>query len=255
MVAAARRSVIGVWAVPSWRQIAEITHDGGVVFALAFSPTGQQIAAASNGQVQVWKIDGPTPTARFAVPAAQYFESMPLAFDRGGRFIAFASGSGGAVWDLLRAPVERLTFRHEARIRELAFSPDGTHVAAGGGAAASVYSVLAGREVGRMTQTGRRSWDSASFATVERSSPLATTARRTSGKPKVFPAAPSFRWTAGCREPRLQIVVKRSSRAIATTGWCESSIYAPDEPLAALMTRPSTSVTSCSSCSALRRAW
>ena len=151
LLAVSRRNIVGLWEVPGWRQVGEVTHDGGEVLGLAFSPDGEQFASASNGQVQLWRVKGQTPIGRFAVPAAEYFDSTTLTFDRAGRFLAVGVGNVGAVWEVRATPVERLTIRHEGRIGDLAFSPDGTLVAAGGESAASVYSLLTGREVGRMT--------------------------------------------------------------------------------------------------------
>ena len=150
-LAIARRSFVGLWDTASWSQVGEASFDGGVVFSLAFSPDGEQLAVASNGQGQVWRVEGLAPVARFAVPPAQYFENMTLTFDRAGRFLAVGSGGSGAVWDIRGTPIERVAIRHEGLIGAIAFSPDGSHVAAGGEAAASVYHVLTGREVGRMT--------------------------------------------------------------------------------------------------------
>ena len=150
-LAIARRSFVGLWDTASWSQIEEASFDGGVVFGLAFSPDGDQLAVASNGQGQVWRVDGLAPVARFAVPPAQYFENMTLAFDRAGRFLAVGSGGSAAVWEIRGTPVERVAIRHEGLIGTLAFSPDGSYVAAGGEGAASVYHVPTGREVGRMT--------------------------------------------------------------------------------------------------------
>ena len=150
-LAVARRNLVGLWDTQDWRQIGETTFDGGELVSLAFSPDGDQIAAASKAQGQLWRAEGLSPVARFAVPPTEYFEDMTLTFDRAGRFLAISSGSSGAVWEVRGTPVERVTIRHEGRIARVAFSPDGSYVAAGGEAAASVYSVLTGREVGRMT--------------------------------------------------------------------------------------------------------
>jgi WD40 repeat protein len=150
-LAIARRGAVGLWDTAGWSQIGEATFDGGVVVSLAFSPDGEQLAAASNGQGQLWRVEGLAPVARFAAPPSQYFQNMTLTFDRAGRFLAVGSDSSAAIWELRGTPVERLTIRHEGRIGAIVFSPDGSYVAAGGEAAASVYHVPTGREVGRMT--------------------------------------------------------------------------------------------------------
>jgi WD40 repeat protein len=154
-LAVARRNFIGVWDTADWRQIGEATFDGGVVVSVAFSPDGEQIAAASNGQGQLWQVDGLTPVARFAAPSSRYFENMTLTFDQAGRFLAVASDDSAAIWEVRGTPVERLAIRHEGRIGTIVFSPDGSYVAAGGAGAASVYHVLTGREVARMSHLPR----------------------------------------------------------------------------------------------------
>jgi WD40 repeat protein len=151
LVAIARRDVIGVWQVADWSQLDEVTHDGGVVLGLAFSPDSAQLAAASNvGQAQVWRLAGMSTVARFVIPAARYFQMATLRFAPNSRFIAVAVSAEGGVWELGPAPVMRVTMRHDDLIRVIAFSPDSSHVAAEGGNAASVYDVATGREVGRM---------------------------------------------------------------------------------------------------------
>ena len=223
------------------------------MLSIAFSPDGDQIAAASNGQGQLWRVEGLSTVARFAVPTSQYFEDMTLTFDAAGRYLAVAGGDSGAVWDVRSTPVERVTIRHEGRIGRLAFSPDGSYVAAGGEAAASVFSMLTGREVARMTHPP----SVVGLEFVRDGRALLTVGW--DGSTRFWETDASRRaivpFQTVCRMRHSPTAAKPSSPATATSTGRKSSTCGPVEPSADRTRRRLLPDGNCWSPSGFHRAW
>jgi WD40 repeat protein/tRNA A-37 threonylcarbamoyl transferase component Bud32 len=128
--------VIRVWEVASAREVHTLRGDFGAVDALALSPDGQLLAAATStsalgtAEVAVWDLSGGRPVATFAGHASG---TRALAFSPDGRRLASAGLDRTVrVWDP-RAGRELLALPLSARmVRGLAFDPDGRRLAAEG---------------------------------------------------------------------------------------------------------------------------
>jgi WD40 repeat protein len=106
----------------------------GVVFLVAFSPDGKDLAAASSdGTVTVW--DPASGVKRFTLRAHRHVVSC-LCFSPDGQSLATADGTTLKIWDTATRRV-RLTLPGHGNvfpsgITEVAFSPNGRHLASAG---------------------------------------------------------------------------------------------------------------------------
>jgi WD40 repeat protein len=121
-------------------------HIGVQVFALAYSPDGARLAAATGGGV--WMID-PRTVAAVAWKGALSAGAASVAFSPNGRTLAADSGQGLAI-----GPVKGMSAGREASAPlggNVVFSPDGRLVFAGGlDASVRVYNAATGRLIHRI---------------------------------------------------------------------------------------------------------
>jgi hypothetical protein len=104
---------------------------GGHVISVVFSPDGKSLAAGCvEGEITLW--DAASGKIKTKLDAAG---SIPaLAWSADGKLLAAGGIQGGRVWDLAAGKSRELKAPEgESRINDLAFGPDGRHVAGDGG--------------------------------------------------------------------------------------------------------------------------
>jgi hypothetical protein len=153
------RYLVLVWEVVSGRRVFEIPSQAP---SLAFSPDESLLAGGGDsGKVRVWSMaDG----AEVAVLPVDETEILCLSFgprrgrdNRGessgsrpsGSWWLAAGDAGGivSVWDLESAKLQLCQPSGAVRVFTVAFSPDGTLLAAGGQEAMGIWSVHQGRQI------------------------------------------------------------------------------------------------------------
>ncbi|MHB1558506.1 MAG: WD40 repeat domain-containing protein [Isosphaeraceae bacterium] len=150
-------SEIVVWEMDSGRVRWNLQGHRSAVIRLAFAPDGRSLAsaAAQDGRICIWDLDL-RPRLLRSIPAPGV---LALAYSPDGRLLASASSGEPAVriWDVRAgtgAGVDaeavqpaRIIAGHRLPVRSVAFSPDGTLLAAASGdGSASLWSVATGRE-------------------------------------------------------------------------------------------------------------
>jgi WD40 repeat protein len=107
-----------------WRQ-----HLGGIPFAVAFDPSGAQVAVANQDRV-IYLFDVSTGAARMLRGHEE--QALAVAFAPGGKLLASASRDGVVrIWDL-GSGTARTLLGHRGAVRTVAFSPDGQLLASAG---------------------------------------------------------------------------------------------------------------------------
>jgi WD40 repeat protein/transcriptional regulator with XRE-family HTH domain len=150
LAAASADGTVRLWAAPgtagaSARPLATLAGPGGYVQAVAFSPDGQRLAAGTtSGQVALWDVASPRRPAAAGAPLTGPARSVTsVAFSPGGRTLAAGSQDDEVwLWRLTRPGGRQGGSRPAARrlaplpgatdwVNTVAFSPDGTALAAG----------------------------------------------------------------------------------------------------------------------------
>jgi WD40 repeat protein len=108
---------------------------GGPIRALAFSPAGGRLVAASGNNLQIWDISHLAPDAQPKTLAGHKGPINALAFSPDGRRLASGSADNDArVWDMTAAdPAATVAVLqgHTDSVQTIAFSPDGRWLATG----------------------------------------------------------------------------------------------------------------------------
>ncbi|KAM0430099.1 hypothetical protein ACHAPT_006105 [Fusarium lateritium] len=98
------------------------------IYAIAFSPDGEQLATASSGEAHVWdwKTDG-------LVNVLQGHRSNieSVAFLPGGKLVTGSDDGTAKIWDLANSSCEQTLDQHSSSVRSVACSSDGTRLATG----------------------------------------------------------------------------------------------------------------------------
>lgn len=150
-------SVIQVWETVNGREVARMTHEGGVRF-VAFSSDGRWVISGSYDKtVRVWEVATGREIARMT--HERYVTAM--AFSPDGRWVVSAGcdeysrwtcvHSSARVWEAVSGnEIARMT--HEGDVSAVIFSPDGRWVVShSGDITAWVWEATTGREIARMT--------------------------------------------------------------------------------------------------------
>lgn len=136
---------VRLWDVESGRQVDVLEMEGGRLDAITFNHVGTRLAAANwSGRIQVWDATTWSPLIRIDVMEADNI--LSLAFSVDGTVLAVGTGAmysqpGVLLWDVREdepVPMQSLTVAPTNRVNwasALAFSPDGTLLAAGYGTA------------------------------------------------------------------------------------------------------------------------
>jgi WD40 repeat protein len=141
MLAVSGSGSILLWDVPAGRELGKLAAKNLGVSALAFAPDGKVLAAAClRGDAVLWDVATGAVKARLGHGVMR--RANAVAFSPDGRTLAVALGTlkyylvepGEVVlWDVAKGQ-KRLTLRgHADQVVSLAFSPDGTMLASGGG--------------------------------------------------------------------------------------------------------------------------
>ncbi|MDG9716401.1 trypsin-like peptidase domain-containing protein [Streptomyces sp. DH24] len=139
---------IRLWDVSTGRQRdRSLTHRGGQVSSVAFSPDGKTLAGGGeDGRVRLWDVasgrqrDDPLP------PGGKV---RTVAFSPDGTTLA-SGGDDGRVqlWDVASGRRVGSTLVHGSPVSSVAFSPDGETLAGGGGGTVRLWNVDVGEQPG-----------------------------------------------------------------------------------------------------------
>jgi WD40 repeat protein len=123
-----------VWKVANGKEASCFESHRGTVTCVAFHPTANYLASGdSDKEVKLWAPDSPTGRT-IHPPLAGHTETVhSVAFSRDGQYLATASWKEVIVWDA-NSFMKLQTFdRLAGRIWRVAFSPEGTRLAAASG--------------------------------------------------------------------------------------------------------------------------
>jgi WD40 repeat protein len=148
---AATGTVVEVWHLATRRRTGQpfVGHNGNVT-ALAVNPNGRLLATVGDDNTtRLWDVTTRTETGA-PIDTGLVVRPMALAFSRDGSMLAVSGDGGTALWDVggrrLAGVLESASGAHAA----VAFSPDGTRVAAGdiNGGTVTIWDVATREQVG-----------------------------------------------------------------------------------------------------------
>ena len=144
---------VKLWEVTNQTEIATLQHNG-YVWALAFSPNGQLLAAGDGeGTVKIWDVQQRQAIARLAGDTTAVYS---VTFSPDGRTLASAGYQGEvklwavADWQLLG------TLQNRGTAYTVVFSPDAKALASTGHETVSLWSVESGESIASLT--GHTGW-------------------------------------------------------------------------------------------------
>jgi len=133
-----RDKTIKVWDMSTGNEMSTLRGHSERVFSIVFSPDGKRIFSASyyNNEIKAWD---PTPAVnrdKLRLYAGGYMANQ-VAFSPDGKCIAAASGKRGAtgsirLYDTHSGADIMTLLGHKAKVRSIAFSPDGRQIVSGG---------------------------------------------------------------------------------------------------------------------------
>jgi WD40 repeat protein len=146
-----------LWDLDTGELLSESGELGSIVWEVAFTPDGEQMAAAlDDGTVRFWRGDRLEPTGDFQHAGAV----NSIAFSADGRLLAagISESAGGVVmiWDHVTQELIRRFWAHPYSVPSLAFSPTGQYLATGAvDRSVKVWQVSDGRLVTTLPQDGQ----------------------------------------------------------------------------------------------------
>jgi WD40 repeat protein len=137
VVSAGGDRTVRVWDAATGRELRRLRGAAGNVTALAVSPDGKTVSAATGptGVGTVWLWDAATGAEVRRLPHPWTLDA--LAFSPDGKTLAVAGGNAGApgevrLWDVADGTLLRTLRGHREHLFEVAFSPDGKTLASAG---------------------------------------------------------------------------------------------------------------------------
>ena len=145
---------VKLWDVGTPAEIATLQHDKWV-WALAFSPNGQHLAAGDGeGSVKIWDIQKRQVIAQLEGDTRTVYA---VVFSPDGRTLASAGYDGQIkVWGTVSDWARLGTLQNSGTVFALDFSPDGKVLASTGQEAVTLWAVESGEEIASVT--GHAAW-------------------------------------------------------------------------------------------------
>jgi WD40 repeat protein len=124
---------VWLWESATGKEIGVLQGHTYSVFAVAFSPNGRLLASADHSSVvKLWDVASMRPQATLKVSEEIHGdETATLAFSPDGGTLAVAVGRTVRLWDVATRRQAACLEGHAAKVKCLAFSPDGTLLASG----------------------------------------------------------------------------------------------------------------------------
>jgi WD40 repeat protein len=150
LVTASEQGGVRIWDVrnPSSPHLVALLHVTPPLSSARFSPNGRFVVTAGGAGAQIWRA-----APRAKQPVASFGTDANMAvFSPDGRLVGSAAADGLHLWSVRsERPVGKLALRAGRRtFVAVAFSRDGSRIAAVSGSTASVWSVPAGRRLTEM---------------------------------------------------------------------------------------------------------
>lgn len=147
-------SLINIWDIVTGQEILQLTHDGGNIDSVSFSPNGQYLITAGDypdSTVRVWDLKSGVEISHKTHEGGGSIQSVDISPD--GQYIISASmwDNSARIWELHTGnEITQLT--HNDGVNSVAFSPDGKYVVTGSSdRTARVWDPFTGQEYARVT--------------------------------------------------------------------------------------------------------
>ncbi|MFH1254842.1 MAG: WD40 repeat domain-containing protein [bacterium] len=129
------------------------------ISSVAFSPDGMLIAVDYfDGKIRLWNIEVKEFVREFGASAGDVVKATSIAFSPGGRLIASGYSNGIVkLWDIIENKYIHEFHDHHDAITFIAFSPDGTRLAAAGGILIMWTDKLAMNAMQKLRETDKNS--------------------------------------------------------------------------------------------------